>query len=116
MAKRRRSKRARLWKLPQLDIEWLTARSALAAAGWVLAAGGLVAAWVLGVPRLEAYASARQAAGEIEVRFLDPPSWLDDDLETSLVLTAAELIDPDPRDRSTLMAARESLQASGWFD
>ncbi len=116
MAKRKRLRRKSLLKVPEFDFDWITARRALVAAAWVLGAGVLVAAWVLGVPRLEAYASSRPWPGQVEVRFLDPPPWLGDDLKTSLVQTAEEHIDPDPQNRHGLVIAREMLQATGWFD
>ncbi|MHC4828128.1 MAG: hypothetical protein ACYTEY_16360, partial [Planctomycetota bacterium] len=116
MAKRKRSKRKSLWKMSELDFNWITARRALVMATWGLGAGGLIAAWALGVPRLEAYASAQQWHGEVEVRFLDAPPWLAEDLETSLIQTAEEHIDPDPQNRHGLVIARETLLATGWFD
>ena len=44
------------------------ARRYLVAVAWVLAAGGMIAAWVIGVPRLEAYASGL-GDGQIEIRW-----------------------------------------------
>jgi hypothetical protein len=102
--------------MSELDFNWITARRALVMATWGLGAGGLIAAWALGVPRLEAYASAQQWHGEVEVRFLDAPPWLAEDLETSLIQTAEEHIDPDPQNRHGLVIARETLLATGWFD
>ena len=120
MAKRKRQKRKSLLKLPKFDFDfdfdWITARRALVVATWVLVGGVFVAAWVLGVPRLEAYASAQQWHGEVEVRFVDPPPWLGDDLKTSLIQTAEEHIDPDPQNRHGLVIGRETLQATGWFN
>ncbi|MHC4786939.1 MAG: hypothetical protein ACYTE6_13380 [Planctomycetota bacterium] len=116
MARRKRSKRKRRWTMPEIDFDWDIAHRTVVVAAWVLGAGGLAAAWVLGVPRLEAYASARPGPGEVEVRYVDPPSWLDGDLEASLVLTAEEHIDPDPQNRQGLVVVRQALLATGWFN
>jgi hypothetical protein len=116
MARRNRPKRKRGWSMPEFGVDWGKGRRALIVATWVLGAGGLAAAWVLGVPRLEAYASAQPWPDQVEVRYLDPPSWLEDDLQASLVLTAEEQIDPDPRNRQGLVVARQALLATGWFD
>ncbi len=82
---------------------------------WVLGAGGLVTAWVLGTPRLEAYASAHQTRGDVVVRLVDLPTWVEADLESMLVETAVQHIGNDPLQRADLMNAREALLATGWF-
>jgi hypothetical protein len=119
MAKRR-SKQKKRFSLPTMpslpEFDWLSALNGLVVAAWVLGIGGLVTAWVLGVPQLEAYASAQPPGGEIEVGFLDPPSWAEGDLEASLVLTARQHISPDSRQRRSLTAARDALLATAWFD
>ncbi len=118
MAKRRGKKPAGRWrlpKLPQWDLSWAAARGTLVAVVWVLAVGGIVTAWVLGTPRLEAYASAHQAGGDVVVRILDLPAWVEADLESMLVETAVRHIGGDPLQRADLMDARESLLATGWF-
>jgi hypothetical protein len=115
---RTRSRRKRRWRLPDFDFDLDPAmmRRALVVGAWGIVAGGLVAAWALGVPRLEAYASAQQGREPVEVRLLDPPPWVSGDLKASLILTAEEVIDPDPANRRGLVAAREALLATGWFD
>ncbi len=118
MVKRRGKKSARRWrlpKLPQWDLSWATSRGTLVAVVWVLSAGGLVTAWVLGTPRLEAYASAHQADGDVVVRLVDLPTWVEADLESMLVETAVRHIGDDPLQRADLMDAREALLATGWF-
>ena len=118
MAKRRGKKSIRRWRLPKLlqwDLSWATSRGALVAVVWVLGAGGLVTAWVLGTPRLEAYASAHQADGDVVVRLVDLPTWVEADLESMLVETAVGHIGDDPLQRADLMDAREALLATGWF-
>ncbi len=118
MAKRRGKKPAGRWrlpKLPQWDLSWVTSRGTLVTALWVLGVGGLVTAWVLGTPRLEAYASAHQADGDVVVRLVDLPTWVEADLESMLVETAVRHIGDDPLQRADLMDAREALLATGWF-
>jgi len=118
MAKRRRKKAGRRWSLPELpqwNVPWPSARRAVTTTGWVLAAGGLVTAWVFGVPRLEAYAAVHQSASGVQVRLLDLAPWVGSQLETSLVETAARHIGPDPFRRADLVDAREALLSTGWF-
>lgn len=118
MAKRRSKKSARRWQLPTLpqwDLSWATSRSTLVAVIWVLGAGGLVTAWVLGTPRLESYASNHQPGGDVVVRLVDLPRWVESDLQTMLVKTATRHIGNDPLQRADLVDAREALLATGWF-
>jgi hypothetical protein len=84
-------------------------------AAWVVAAGGLIAAWVLGVPRLEAYAVDHQQTGAVEVRLGEIPPWVEPELETTLIQTVARSIGPDPLQRDDLVNARQALLATGWF-
>lgn len=104
----------RKWlKVPKVD--WSQTRRVLTGMAWSAAGLGLVAAWIVGVPRLEQYAAAHQPPGTIEASFVNPPSWLDPDLETSLATLAAEHVGPDPRARADLIDVRETLLATGWF-
>ncbi len=91
--------------------------TALRAGGW--AAGGLVlaAAWALGVPRLEAYASARHATLAPAARFSMPvPAWASGALEAELVMVAAGQLGPDPLRRDDLVAVQQALLGTGWFE
>lgn len=118
MAKRRGKKPAGRWQLPnfpQWDLSWATSRGTVATIVWVLAVGGIVTAWVLGTPRLEAYASAHHVGGDVVVRLVDLPTWVGADLESMLVETAVRHIGDDPLQRADLMDAREALLATGWF-
>lgn len=120
MAKRRKSKRnsGSRWtlpKLPQWNASWPSALRVSKAAVWVVAAGGFVVAWVLGVPRLEAYAVDHQRPGPAEVRLGEVPQWVEPELETMLARTAARSIGPDPLQRGDLVTAREALLSTGWF-
>lgn len=110
-------KRKRKWKLPALSLpKWDAVRTTSVALGWVIAAGALVVAWVLGVPRLEAYASARRAPDQIHVRFRDPPAWIRGELESVLLASAAHVIGNDPLRRDDLVEVQQTLLATGWFD
>lgn len=118
MAKRRRKKAWRRWSLPRLpqwNVPWPSVGRAVTITAWVAAAGGLVTAWVLGVPRLEAYAVKHQPAAGVQVRLLDVPPWVGPQLERSLLETAARSIGPDPFRRTDLVDAREALLGTGWF-
>ena len=68
------------------------------------------------MPRLEAYTSVRQSAGEVQIRFVDPPVWVEGDLESALLAVAGKWIAADPLQRDGLVAARDALLATGWFD
>lgn len=114
MAGRRKSRSKRRWTLPEID--WVSAGRALVGSAWLAGLGGVVGAWIICVPRLEAYASSRRPAGELEVRFVNPPEWVGDDLVAALLATARGQIDPDPLQRRGLVAAREALLATGWFE
>ena len=80
MAKRRKAGKAkRKWTWPRLP--WPRGGGALVATAWAAGAAGLAVAWVMGVPRLEAYASGRHEEGEVTVRFVDVPAWVAPELE-----------------------------------
>jgi len=120
MAKRRKSRRKsrKRWTLPELpqwNVSWPSARRASIAAVWIAGTGGLVAAWVLGVPRLEAYAVDHQRTGSVEVRLGKIPPWVEPQLEAMLAETAARSIGTDPIERTDLVNAREALLSTGWF-
>lgn len=124
MAGRRKSRKTGRWPgrlrmpaLPSVSLpDWNATRTGLVVGAWVVAAGAVAAAWVLGVPRLEAYASAHQATDEVQVRFLASPTWVEGDFESKLQEIAASVIDTDPLGRESLVTAREKLLATGWFD
>ncbi|MHC4416392.1 MAG: hypothetical protein ACYS0G_14045 [Planctomycetota bacterium] len=97
-------------------VDLVPPRGVFLSAVGLLVAVGLITGWVLGVPRLEAYASALQWKDDVEIRFVDPPAWVKGDLESKLVLTAARHVGGDALKREGLVAAREALLATGWFD
>lgn len=139
MAKRKTRKKSKGRRFP-IDlaglfgrVSWPGIRRAGVIAAWVIGIGGILWAWVWGVPRLEAYAVTQQQAtvGQIEVRFIDPPAWMKDDLLLSLSLAAFRELDNDltpeveglwdvcaaPGDLTgALNEIRDALMDEGWFD
>lgn len=91
--------------------------AALRAAGWIAGVLVLASAWALGVPRLEAYASARHAVLAPAARFAAPvPAWAAGPLEADLLAVAVSRVGPDPLRRDDLVAAQQALLDTGWFD
>ncbi|MHC5004599.1 MAG: hypothetical protein ACYTJ0_15915 [Planctomycetota bacterium] len=115
-AKRTRAKRSapRLQFLREID--WERSRRIGVTAGWLGLAGVVIWGWAAGVPGLRAYASAAEPDVTVELRFVDPPVWMNGDLEIHLALTGRQHLGPDPLDRSSLDAARRALLQTGWFD
>lgn len=111
---------------PRLDLALIWSGKMIRPAAALLAVCGLIAAWALGVPRLEAYASGHlrsvgpaQPNGQeppFSVRFVSFPAWAHGDLEATLLQRAAALLAQDPLRRDDLVAVRESLLATGWFE
>jgi hypothetical protein len=83
---------------------------------WTAAAIAVAAAWMLGVPRLQAFASNERFAGIVNVRFVDAPRWFNGDLSQHLLQTAEMHLAGDPMRRDDLVACREALLATGWFE
>lgn len=96
-------------------INWLTVWRAGMAALWLIGAAGLVAGWIFGVPRLEAYVSDHNRATAVQVRFAHVPKWMSEEVHTQLLLTAKHQLRADPLMRDDLAAAREALMTTGWF-
>lgn len=91
--------------------------------GWLGVVAALVWAIATGVPELERRAAARDLdrTTSVEVVFVDEPSWFrsDPDLVPQLVGTVQAALGGGrvaTADRTGLMAAQESLRASGWFE
>ncbi len=109
----------------KLDLAVIWSGKLIRPAAALLAVSGLIAAWALGVPRLEAYASGHLRSGgpaqpngrepPFSVRFVSFPAWAHDDLEATLLQRAATLLGRDPLRRDDLVAVRKSLLATGWF-
>lgn len=125
MAKRRKQKTktqtSRKWRF-RLNLSWIKMpdmyvlrRSAVGMA-WLLTIGGLIAGWVISVPKLQAFASQQRFADQVEVRFIDPPRWFKDQIAATLERSALLQVSGDPLRRDELIAIRELLLASGWFE
>ncbi|MEE8154704.1 MAG: hypothetical protein V3T53_07050 [Phycisphaerales bacterium] len=82
---------------------------------WVLAIGGVLGLWTLGVPRLATYASHNQNAQNIDIRFVNMPAWVKDDLQARLRTTARDQLTGDPLRRAELVAAGDALLRTGWI-
>jgi hypothetical protein len=141
MARRRKAKlkstsrkphRSLKMRMPRvrINLRWLTApvaalfarcdarvlRQSMVGVAWLAAVAAVVGAWVLGVPRLQAFAAHERFAGTIEVRFLDPPQWFNGDLADHLIQTAEMNLGGNPMIRDDLIACRQALLDSGWFE
>jgi len=97
-------------------INWPSTRQTIHGVIWVGGLAGLVAGWVLGVPRLQAHVAAQRRAATPEVRFIDQPAWMSGDIEAWLVLTVQRQITADPLDREALARARSALLQTGCFE
>lgn len=112
-AKRRGKKRSWRPSLPEIDFS--TWRQHVRAAIWLLAAMGLVAGWILGVPRLEAVAGQRTNIGAMEIAFTDPPAWVDGELRDYLARTVHSHVSGDPFQHHELLEIHRTLMATGIF-
>jgi hypothetical protein len=97
-------------------IDWRGARRGAVAGLWVLGILAAVVAWATGVPRLQVYAStaAADARATPQVRFTRIPAWFRE-LEQQTLLTAVQQIGENPLTRDDLVAARDALRETGWF-
>lgn len=84
-------------------------------AAWVLLVAGIITLWVIGVPRLQAYAAQAQYESQIEIRFDEKPAWLKDEIQASLMRTAGANLTGDPLMQQDLAAVRTALLNTGWF-
>jgi len=111
---RKKSKRKSTQRLK--DINWPRIIRASIAIGVLLHAGGFV--WLVhwGVPRLESYASRQRQVEVVEVSFQNPPAWMNGELELSLMLKAQSELSGDPLNREELVAVRQTLLSTGWFN
>ena len=114
MAKRRTAKTKRRRNPLVLDKGSLP-RRLIRPGLWVLVIVGVLSLWTLGVPRLATYASHNQYAQDIEVRFINTPAWVKDDLQASLRTAAHAQLTGDPLRRADLVAAGDALLHTGWI-
>lgn len=89
-----------------------------AAMGLLWAAGltGLVVALGAGVPRLEQSVGRARWVAAHEYHFTLVPDWVDHALLESLARCAEEATSGDPLRQVDLVAIRDALLATGWFD
>jgi hypothetical protein len=78
----------------------------------------ILAGWTYGVPRLRDYAAATLEPQHIEIRLIDAPAWL---FGAPLAIdrikgAVAHHVGLDPFDRTGLLAAKQALEGTGWFD
>jgi hypothetical protein len=128
MAKRSKSRKKREWKLPRIPLpNWENTRRGLIAAMFLLLVAAIVGAWITSVPRLQAHAARNNAPDAVVVSFQNSPAWVRGELEHSLMATvqaqlAADpfigegIIPGDPMDRDALVAVRNALIDTGWFE
>lgn len=85
---------------------------------WILSLAMVIVVWVLCVPQMQAFASSRAQVNphEVTIRFVDPPQWIKGPLGDSLLRTATMQIGGDPLMRNDLVAVRQALVETGWFD
>ncbi|HMN96048.1 MAG TPA: hypothetical protein PKC43_06970 [Phycisphaerales bacterium] len=132
MATRRTAQPARLSRLlPSVD--WVNLRRGAAIAMWLGAFAAIVAVWIMAPAALRSAAALpeRRDPGALErasfsfvplepapimAIFRDPPEWVPDHVLLALEALVGEHIGPDPLAREDLIAAREALERTGWFE
>lgn len=100
------------------SIRWPFVKRGAIVAVWLIGGGAVAASWIMGVPKLEAFASARHGVPphEVVVRFKHPPQWIKGSLADHLLRTASIQISGDPLKRDDLVTMRQALVDTGWFD
>jgi hypothetical protein len=91
---------------------------ALKVLAWLSVGGGVAAAWVVGVPRLQAMSATRPSSTDSILQFVQAPAWLKgEDLQAltravqqELAANAGETL----LSREDLIAAKAALEHSGW--
>lgn len=99
-----------------LDQDWASHRRHLASVSLVIGCAGIGAALMLGVPRLQARIGHEAAMTDPEIRFIDPPPWIDGQLEAWLVLTVQQELKRNPLENTDLIQARNALLDTGCFE
>jgi hypothetical protein len=82
---------------------------------WLLLVAGLVAAWIVGVPQLESRAIAQPAPPQVAVTLVDAPAWLKGEDLAAIERAVQNALGENVLSRDDLVAAKASLEATGWF-
>ena len=98
------------------DQDWASHRKHLASVFLVIGFAGIGAALMLGVPRLQARIDHEAAMTDSDIRFLNPPAWMNGGLEAWLVLTVQQELKRNPLDNADLVQARNALLDTGCFE
>lgn len=85
-------------------------------AGWLVVVVGILLAWTMGVPRLETKTRDAARVEVVQVRLIDPPSWLEPSTVRDIQDAAARDLAGDPFDRDELIIVGRVVHGSGWFD
>jgi hypothetical protein len=91
-------------------------RQSMIGVAWSVAIAAVVSAWILGVPRLQAFASHARFADRVEVHFVSIPAWVTPEIHERLIRSASSCITGDPLNNADLIECRNALLASGWFE
>ena len=98
--------------------DWHIIKRSGVGVAWIACVAAVALAWSLGVPQLQAFASRQVTVNphHVTVRFVDPPQWIKGPLADNLLRTAAMQVGGDPLVRDDLVAIRQALIDTGWFD
>ncbi len=85
---------------------------------WSLLALTLLAVVIIGIPKLEASRSLREADRDVTMTLVDAPEWFTNapELIGEMEARMTQVAGADPFDRTGLMKAHRILQEGGWFD
>jgi hypothetical protein len=97
------------------DMDWPTIGRYAKATAWIVCIGGIIGAWMWGVPRLQAYAAMQHLPPQIDIQFADPPAWMHEDLRLHLSLEAQRHMHGSALVQRDLVAVHDALMDSGFF-
>ncbi len=98
------------------DQDWVSHRKHLASVFLVIGFAGIGAALMLGVPRLQARVGHEAVLTDPDIRFLNPPAWINGELEAWLVHIVQQELKRNPLDNADLVQARTALLDTGCFE
>lgn len=116
MAKKKKNTRSKPRFQWVRNIDWPSAKRGLLALAWLIGIVGVGALSWYGVPKLEAHAVEHTEVPAIEIHYINPPAWIRGDLETQLNRTIRPWLEQDPFAQRSLVAIREELRNTGWFE